>query len=111
MTLPVLAITREEYANLFHTLHDVFNAYHTMMMMGLIREFSAASQLKGKVQILFLDGHAEGALDEIWSNLFGPPIYLSSFRNKSQVCFRRIVFVHPGSRWVEKLFSKPRLLN
>jgi prepilin-type processing-associated H-X9-DG protein len=50
VTTPTLLVTRYEYANIFHTLTDWYNAYQARRMFGLT----------GTVDVVFLDGHAKG---------------------------------------------------
>eukprot|EP00048_Salpingoeca_helianthica_P008606 m.124490 g.124490 ORF g.124490 m.124490 type:complete len:1003 (-) comp14651_c0_seq2:75-3083(-) len=95
-----LAITRVDYANLFHTMRDVFNVYHTLLLLGLATRATPAAEIRSKFDILFLDGHAQGALDEIWTQVFGRVRYVSAHRSKARTCFGRIIFVHPGEKSV-----------
>lgn len=56
-----IAITRYEYANLYHTMTDFYN---TFLMLKVF-------QLKpDNVTILIVDGHPKGALDDTWTVLF-----------------------------------------
>ncbi len=105
---------REEYANLFHTLRELSNARDALLVAGAITEKDTSAQLKERVQLLFLDGHAQvgaaefptstqqsqSAMDDVWETLFGPAIRLSSFASQDSVCFKQIVFPHPGPRYV-----------
>ena len=65
-------VQRYEYANLWHTMTDWFNLFWTMEHLG------------GNVErIVFLDGHAKGALDEVWHTVFARRFTLSNnFHNK-----------------------------
>ncbi|XP_074646887.1 uncharacterized protein LOC141902861 [Tubulanus polymorphus] len=56
-----LAITRYEFANLYHTMTDFYNAFL------MIRFFNKKPD---DTTILFVDGHPKGSLDSIWSKLF-----------------------------------------
>lgn len=91
-------ITREEYANLFHGLRDLFNTYHTLRLRNVLRANSSAQEARERVQVIWLDGHAKGSLDEVWETLFGPPLYVSQL--PQETCFSQAIFVHPGPRSV-----------
>jgi len=83
---PALLITRYEYANLYHTMTDWYNAYQTMRMYEL-----------SEPDLIFLDGHSAGHLDEVWEVLFGQkPRYVSSLEQDE--CFEIAILVPPGYR-------------
>ena len=116
ITDPVFALTRMEYANLFHTTTDWYNVWSVARALGyehitgpILSEFIA----KGKTQlsattvftslinspklpihILFLDGHNAGPMDEGWLGLFASISYLKHFAGP--VCFDNIVFAPFG---------------
>lgn len=102
MEEPVLFLTRYEYANLYHSMGDFYNAYQTQNMYGHVGH--------GKVHVVFLDGHSAGALDDMWPTLFGKHVsYISQIvekyanhklasNPKAKVCFRRALFVPPAYR-------------
>jgi hypothetical protein len=60
-TLFTIAITRYEYANIYHTMTDFYNAF-------LLMEYFNKSQTE--TNILIIDGHPKGALDPVWDVLF-----------------------------------------
>ncbi|CAH1785059.1 unnamed protein product [Owenia fusiformis] len=62
-----IAITRYEYANLYHTMTDYYNAF-------LLMKFFNHSP--GETNILFIDGHPNGALDPVWKTLFNSSDYI-----------------------------------
>lgn len=82
-----LIVTRYEYVNLYHTLTDWWNAFFTMTQ--------AQKNRKEKVRLLFLDGHAQGNLDSVWKDVFGPYEYVQHLPSGG-VCFERAVFIPPG---------------
>jgi hypothetical protein len=41
-------------------------------------------------------------MDEIWETLYGKPTYLSSYNTTT--CFRKIIFAHPGAKFVSTTF-------
>ena len=83
---PTLAVTRYEYANLYHTFTDWYNVYQTQRMLGF-----------DSVDIMFLDGHSVGSIDEAWPRLFGStPIFVGKLKAKQ--CYRNLAFVSPGYR-------------
>lgn len=100
--LPTLFITRYEYANLYHTTTDWYNTWATLGWAGLL-EAREDSQQPGRTQVLrprphsvvWLDGHAQGSLDDVWTTVFTPNV-----RFISQVlpgtCYRRALFVPAG---------------
>ena len=57
-----IAVMRYEYANLYHTMTDYYNAYLMTVKFNLD---------PAETDILFIDGHPEGALDQTWETLFG----------------------------------------
>lgn len=90
--------TRQEYANLFHTMREVFNVYHALLLAGVITLETTAESLRGQIRVVWLDGHAKGSLDELWSTLFHDVSFVSSILTGT--CFRRVLFPHPGSKSV-----------
>lgn len=57
-----IAVTRYEYANVYHTMTDWYNAF-LMLVFFNVRSLSA--------NILFVDSHPLGGLDTVWTTLFG----------------------------------------
>lgn len=57
-----IAVTRYEYANIYHTMTDWYNAY-LMLLFFNIKSLRA--------NILFVDSHPRGELDSTWTTLFG----------------------------------------
>lgn len=99
-----LMITRYEYVNLYHTLSDWWNALAVLLPQQLDRSEA--------IRILFLDGHAEGNLDAVWHDVFGPYEHVKHLP-AGGVCFERAVFVPPGYTApifpdVGKNFDSPR---
>lgn len=91
----VLAITRYEYANLFHTARDWYNAFQALGMFSI----------NGSVKVVLLDGHPAGALDSSWETVFGPTQFI---KHTAKSCYRRFVLVSPGYKspifpnWMDK---------
>ena len=101
-----LIITRYEYANLYHQYTDWYNAYQAAMIV-LNGDKDAVEQ----VNIIFFDGHAQGALDDMWKILF-PRATISFVSELNQnvddqtnsyifdtilpTCLRHAIFVSPG---------------
>jgi glycoprotein 2-beta-D-xylosyltransferase len=81
-----LALTRYEYANLFHTLTDWFNAFQTMITF----------ELQLPVNVLLLDGHPKGSLDDSWERVFGQVYRIGQFNRNQTVCFEKLFIVSPG---------------
>lgn len=80
---PTLFVQRYEYANLFHTLLDWWSAFFVMPAH------------EGTVDVVFLDGHARGNLDSVWSHLWGNVVYLKQLA-EGGVCFENAVLVPSG---------------
>eukprot|EP00698_Gefionella_okellyi_P001711 TRINITY_DN11581_c0_g2_i1.p1 TRINITY_DN11581_c0_g2~~TRINITY_DN11581_c0_g2_i1.p1 ORF type:complete len:603 (-),score=130.43 TRINITY_DN11581_c0_g2_i1:25-1833(-) len=86
-----LFVTREntEYANLFHALSDLLNAFSTMYMLGLDPSLT---------RVVLLDEHAAGPYDVWWEKAFSkaaPMVRASSFDRK-KILFKEAYFVPPG---------------
>lgn len=64
-----IAITRYEYANVYHTMTDWYNAF-------LVKEFFNRTSFD--TNILFIDAHPSGNLDRVWNHLFNSTARLSS---------------------------------
>lgn len=86
-----LFITRYEYVNWYHTLTDLWNAY--FVLPG--SDVQKASYFNGPHRVIFLDGHAQGGLDEVWQTLFGDFQYIQHLP-KGGVCFDRAIFIPAG---------------
>ena len=54
---------REEYANLFHALREIFNVYHALRIHEIILPGALARELRWKIVVVFLDGHAQVRID------------------------------------------------
>ena len=82
-----LLLTRYEYANLYHTMTDWYNAYQAM---HIFMSPPASTPL-----LLFLDGHSKGSMDAAWPTLFTPNVrYVKSLTRP--LCIKHAVFVSPG---------------
>lgn len=57
-----IAVTRYEYANVYHTMTDWYNAFLMLLFLN-VKSITA--------NILFIDSHPQGGLDSIWTTLFG----------------------------------------
>ncbi|KAJ8304655.1 hypothetical protein KUTeg_018238 [Tegillarca granosa] len=66
-----VAITRYEYANLYHTITDWFNIF-------LVTTFH--KQNPRTCTIIFLDGHAKTKMDVVWKTLFRKVIYIKEMK-------------------------------
>ncbi len=47
----MLAVTRNEYANLFHTLRELFNAHEALLLVGVLNVGDTSVQVREKVQL------------------------------------------------------------
>jgi hypothetical protein len=84
---PTFAITRYDYANLYHTACDWFNFYQAIQIFG---------HRSTDINVLLLDGHPKGALDESWEIAFGKVFRIHDFEKFSSVCFDELYIVSPG---------------
>jgi hypothetical protein len=110
---PVLAVTRMEYANLFHTSTDWYNVWSVARLLGLeateeyavpIAQLTPDSLVspygRGKgepkipAHVLFLDGHNAGPMDEGWLGLFLSVTYAKHFAGPT--CFDNIIYAPFG---------------
>mmetsp|Transcript_15270 Transcript_15270/g.20151 ORF Transcript_15270/g.20151 Transcript_15270/m.20151 type:complete len:577 (-) Transcript_15270:155-1885(-) len=82
---PTLFVTRYEYANLYHTMTDWYNAYQTQRMFNL-----------DEVGVVFFDGHSAGAMDDGWVQLFGKDVKYIKHIQKKKTCYREAYFVPAG---------------
>jgi len=82
---PTLFVTRFEYANLYHTMTDWYNAFQVLYLFNL-----------SHAGVVILDGHSAGALDDGWAKMFRafPPTYVSQLKPKT--CFRQAYSVPFG---------------
>ena len=115
---PVLAVTRMEYANLFHTTTDWYNAWSVARVLGLepiagealaaMVAFAAGGGLtpstlvtpfagapKVPAHVVFLDGHNAGPMDEGWLGLFPSVSYIKHFA-PGPLCLARAIFAPFG---------------
>ena len=88
-----IAVTRYEYANLFHTMTDWYNAFY------VIRVFNKAPK---DVKILLIDGHPKSQLDVTWKTLFHS-IEFIGHQTMSQIKYSELVWNIVG---YESAFSK-----
>ena len=84
-----LALTRFEYANLFHTVTDFYNAFLAMTFFKKTPEETA---------ILLVDGHPKGSLDDTWSVLFNKVTRIGHVSN---------VTLYNEFVWVEQGYNSP----
>lgn len=80
---PTLFLIRFEYANLFHTSTDWWNAYAVSQIAGA-----------GRAQVVFVDGHCQSPMDEAWERLFSKVTYVKELAPGT--CFKRAIVVPPG---------------
>lgn len=92
-----LFITRYEYANLFHTLTDWWNAFFVLPRRS--KNSNSIEDIVKADRVVFLDGHAKGLLDPVWGKLFGEYHYIKqmgSGGNGGGICFEKAIFLPPG---------------
>ena len=76
-----IALVRYEYANLYHTMTDYYNAFALMELFN-------KSQIE--TNILLIDGHPAGALDPVWNVLFNSSTRISALNTRTK--FTNIVW-------------------
>ena len=69
-----IAVVRYEYANLYHTMTDFFNAF-------LMMEFFNKTQVE--TNILLVDGHPHSNLDSTWRTLFNSSTRIGDLPQKT----------------------------
>lgn len=86
-TIPgiTMFIARYEYCNLYHTMTDWWNTF-----LALPTPSAAKS-----MQLVLLDGHAEGSLDAVWSAIFANVTFVQQLP-KGGVCFEKAILIPPG---------------
>ena len=92
-----IAVVRYEYANLFHTMTDWYNAFYVMKVFG---------KSPTEAKILFIDGHPKGHLDITWKTLFKSVDFIGR-QVMHQIKYSKLVWNIVG---YESAFSK-NLLN
>ena len=76
-----IAVTRYEYANLYHTMTDWYNAFLLMQFFN---------HTAYTTNILIVDAHPFGALDHVWTQLFNSTIRLSALPRRT--LFKQLVW-------------------
>eukprot|EP01067_Filipodium_phascolosomae_P007154 Filipodium_phascolosomae@DN5657_c0_g1_i1.p1 len=94
---PVIALSRYEYANIYHTSADFYNVFL------LLKEL----QLSAKdVYLLFLDGHPKGGLDPAWRVIFENQVgwihQLTSCRSGIVQCTQQQIDEEISPGWINK---------
>ena len=78
-----IAVTRYEYANLYHTMTDWYNAF---LLLCFFNETSDSTD------ILFIDAHPSGSLDPVWRRLFRRTLRLSDLSPDRPTLFERLAW-------------------
>ncbi|KAL3904010.1 MAG: hypothetical protein SGARI_005122, partial [Bacillariaceae sp.] len=81
-----LFTTRYEYVNLYHTLTDWWSAYYVL----------PEDYLQKPHRVVFMDGHAQGGLDDTWRVLFGDFHFIQHLPKGKGLCFEKAVFIPAG---------------
>ena len=91
---PTMFVHRYEYVNLFHTVTELVSAYQSL------RAARKAGIVKPNepVRLVFLDGHAQGNLDELWEAVFPgyAPLRIGQLPRNVPLCLLRVVFAQVG---------------
>lgn len=98
---PTLFITRYEYANLYHTTTDWYNAWATLGWAGLLEALPPVhgvqtTRPRTRMAVVWLDGHARGSLDSVWETLYGAPPPTPIAHVAPGTCYARALFVPAG---------------
>lgn len=102
-------LTRYEYVNLYHTMTDWWNAYFSLSTNYRNTNDDIINIIKTQqIRFVFLDGHAQGNLDEPWNKLFGGHTYYVQDLPKTKVCFETAILVPAGyqSELFPQVFKK-----
>lgn len=91
-----IAVTRYEYANLFHTMTDWYNAFVIMQFFN---------RTSFDTNILIVDAHPYGALDSVWPQLFNSTVRLAGIATRTR--FRNLVWGILGYNSLMKIFVSP----
>ena len=96
-----LAVYRDDYANVYHTMSDLYNVFVVSMFLDV--------QLSS-VEVLLVDAHPSGPLDGVWNSLFGGSrvMRLSQLR-RNKTMFRDMIWVTPGHRGLFERHGLQRL--
>lgn len=78
-----MMLIRYEYANLFHTSTDWYNAYVATRVLGY-----------GPLPVTFVDGHCQSPMDDAWQAMFPRVQYIKHL--KDNTCFRKLIVVPTG---------------
>ena len=78
-----IAVTRYEYANLYHTMTDWYNAF---LLLCFFNETSDSTD------ILFIDSHPSGSLDPVWRRLFRRTLRLSDLSSVRPTLFEQLIW-------------------
>lgn len=79
---PTIAIIRKEYVNLYHTIIELFITYITIELT-----------VKKDFNILFLDSHPEGNLDQLWEDILKPKKIVRLDNYSEKIVFNTLIFV------------------
>ena len=77
-----IALVRFEYVNVYHTMT---NWYNTFLLMRFFNHTAS------ETDILFLDAHPKGSLDNVWGDLFHSFKFLSQMKQQP-VMFKKLVW-------------------
>jgi hypothetical protein len=100
-TTTTLLVRRSDYANPCWVLVVMYNVYIVLQQFGIST---------GDVQIVWVDGHAQGNLDTVWQELFGrQPIHIkqlsqSNNNNTTVVALDNVIVVNSHSAMTDRAF-------
>jgi len=129
--LLTIFVTRFEYVNIYHTATELAAAVSSLMRAQQSDLFKSkghgarndddalASLSPTKVRLVFLDGHAKGSLDDLWTGVFGGVKFLRAGHMESSLCMGLVLFceigysafinIHPGDRRLNALSRNGRV--
>ena len=94
-----IALQRHEYANVYWTMIDLYDAF-------LIMKFMNASHAR----VVLVDAHPGGLLDELWNIIYPGSAQLHTIKNNTQ--YAELVWAfHRGNTPLKQRNEQPPLLN
>ena len=58
---PTVLFSREEYANLFHTVRELMNTWQALIVSGVIISGTRPSDVRKSIRVIWMDGHAKAS--------------------------------------------------
>ena len=81
-----IALVRFEYVNMYHTMTDWYNTFLVMRFLN---------HTASETDILFVDAHPKGSLDNVWGDLFHSFKFLSQMKQQTTL-YKNLVWGMQG---------------